>query len=506
MTDIRRPDPFRIGELYANAERGPDRDDPTKWYWRVRERSTGQKVYIGWTTEAHVREMMTAAISPAEEVPAMPVVETVVVEPSPVEAKPVHRMLSVGIVSDTAHAKGLTVMLRNKGHIGYYMPHVSKVKTNVDVLVCRHRSGSHAMFDVCMEIAREGKIPVIFENGATQALEQIDQILAGTWTQSFPRHMQERLTDRVSEDNLLSPEEASENERRARLESARSAINQVLEKGGFFCNTMIAMKPESVRDVLGNIPHVMKDRVRRTSTFQTILSLQKIKHSHVEEASDDLAASGTVAVRTFWGSDGKTKWIENLLSWEPCTDQQFVAFLREMNRRGLSVMLSEHEPEITIPEIPEHTQSEPSVVEQQVEEIINPEESQNPPSVPVVVAPANLLPPPLVVVPPGDVAVPQDVIEILHLLQAEMDRFGVMRLPASVLEKAGFTDTGGFSLTSITVHAKSHGDKASMCGTPSIRSSAIMAHVTCAKCMNLDMFKVAEAYQSMLLAEMSAAK
>lgn len=496
MTEIKRPEPFRIGELYANAERGPDRDDHTKWYWRVRERSTGQKVYIGWTTESHVREMMRAAMSINEEVPAVSVAEPAVVEPLPAEPKPVHRMLSVGIVSDTSHAKGLTVMLRNKGHVGYYMPHVSKVKATVDVLVCRHRSGSHAMFDVCMDIAREGKIPVIFENGATQALEQIDQILAGTWTQSFPRHMQERLTDRVSEDNLVSPEEASENERRARLESAKSAINQVLEKGGFFCNTMIAMKPESVRDVLGNIPHVIKDRVRRTSTFQTILSLQKVKHSHVEEASDDLAASGTVAVRSFWGSDGKTKWMENLLSWETCTDQQFVAFLSEMNRRGLSVMLSEHEPEITILEIPELTQSEPSPVEPLIDLV-----DENPSHGPAIEPPA-----PMKVVSSHDAAVPQDVIEILHLLQAEMDRFGVMRLPAAVLEKAGFTDTGGFSLTSITVHAKAHGDMASMCGTPSIRSSAIMSHVTCAKCMNLDMFKVAEAYQSMLLAEMAAAK
>ena len=78
-------------------------------------------------------------------------------------------------------------------------------------------------------------------------------------------------------------------------------------------------------------------------------------------------------------------------------------------------------------------------------------------------------------------------------------------LAPGLIEKAGFTDTGGFNLTAVTVHAKSHGSSVSMCGMPSIRSAAVMSHVTCRKCMATDTYQVAEAYQNMLLAEMSAA-
>jgi hypothetical protein len=410
-------------------------------------------------------------------------------------------MMSIGLVSAKEHVKALTIMLKKHGYTCYYMGSYHAVNpAKVDALVCRHRSISHEAFWLCAELARKGTIPVIFENGSTQVLEQLEQIRAGTWVQSQPPQMQERTADVPSDDAELSREEVTRIERENRINSVKSAIGTVIEKGGFFSASMHGMNPEAVRDLLTSIPHSERDRVKRVAVYQGIIALKKEKSTHLSEAVLALIAEG-MSETTLWCSDGKSVWSEPLISDQPCRPEQLTMFLKEINRRVTDVSYSQEQPVIPEPAAPDHQTSLPEMLDEVVLD-------QEQPAAGVFLQEETKVGPPSVM----DVGcepqeVHRDILDAAKILFAEMDKFGVTDLPLGMLREIGLVwrDTnrdlvtgGSLSLTRLTLHAFDMTGK-TMCSTPSSRVVANMVDVTCPDCRKNGSFMQALAFQEMLM-------
>ena len=86
--------------------------------------------------------------------------------------------MKIGIISEPAHAKHHAKALSEHGFDPVILGgNPSKVPPSIDILVCRVASCSHNASAMAQAVFREGKIPVVFENGVTNMLAALEEHL-----------------------------------------------------------------------------------------------------------------------------------------------------------------------------------------------------------------------------------------------------------------------------------------------------------------------------------------
>lgn len=478
------------GDYYAFADPNRTPNEAGEFYWRIRVRGKrGVNVWTGRATETGIRERLSIITGGTmSDIATTSVVSA--------ERK---QSLRIGVVSTVEHIKTLQKLLKQKGHVVQPLPELGNkntVPSTIDVLVCRVQGTSHRATSICFEEARKGTRPVIFRNGTTSTLIEIEKVVNGTW-QPDARTLNELEVDTEQEESVNLPD----SEPIDYPGETRRLIQTLVEKGGIFSKalTMVANQ-ERARNVLCKVSYAERDRVKRVAVVTAWQSLAS-RLSWVDEQTDALAAEGQPSF-TMYRKQGDVVSSELVLTHEPMTDEQKGQYVSALNAQSKRWEYALTESELTV---------------------VKPIEPEAPPVVeaPVAVHVAAVMaatpipePPSQVVLPVAEVvairddvktlpdSVEKEVSDLLELVALHMDTEGVTNVPVRLLEVAGLAIVNG-ALTLTTTHmlgADGDGVNTVLCTKAGARISDDPTKVTCKRCKADPMYAYASKLHNRWLA------
>lgn len=398
------------------------------------------------------------------------------------------KSLTIGIVSDKAHVQTLTGILKKRGHKVLYFSELGnkqRLSDNVDVIVCRVLGASHAATAICFEENRRGTRPVVFRNGTTSIVQQIELIEQGSWAPDW-RLMNDGNPDQLQTDpEEQTPEQLAEIARQEQIALCRAGIHAMLDKGNIFCTALAQLNNlDRAKDVVCRVSYSTRDRVKRTGVIDAMRAFKQ-KASFISEQVAAVAAEGGVFTYTMHARNGDDVEQETVLAKEELTNAQFEEFVKALDTTSKRTRYSVERPvvEPKVVNVPDVQESEPAPV-------------VNAPPAPVVVVPVAVevvtpvAPPTLPLEQPAEPDIfpeyEKEIGDCLEMVANALDMYGIKAIGPSLLAKFGLAFEGG-TLSLNIVHMAS--PSGACCNGASTRVSYKSSSVTCKACRQTPIFQ-----------------
>ena len=203
--------------------------------------------------------------------------------------------MRIGIISKPEHAKVHETRLRQSGHeVTQLGSSPVLLPPTLDVIVCRVASCSHAATDVAMREKRLGRRPVIFEDGVTGILREIEAL-------SLPMNAptdQPVVVIPIVPTNI-SNVQGKNNPIEAYMQDSQKVVVRAIEESGMFFARVKDLPIEKVIEALVTIGH-LKTLEQKERACQALSDVQKYALRTIYHKMQDIRDSKQYKETPLW--------------------------------------------------------------------------------------------------------------------------------------------------------------------------------------------------------------